>query len=66
MVTTEDNKLLVRRFYEEVVNTGNVDELAQFISPEYVEVYNNTRYPMGLEGAREHVIGGRKTTPIFI
>ena len=27
MVSTEENKRLVRRFYEDVVNTGNVDQL---------------------------------------
>lgn len=63
MVSTEENKSLVRRFYEEVVNTGNVDELDALISPDYVEVYNNTRYPVGIEGAREHVLGGRRTYP---
>jgi predicted ester cyclase len=60
-VSTEENKLLVRRFYEEVVNTGNVEQLADLISPDYVEVYNNTRYPIGIEGAKEHVLGGRRT-----
>ena len=63
IVSTEENKLLARRFYEEVVNTGNVEELANLISPDYVEVYNNTRYPIGTEGAKEHVLGGRKTYP---
>ena len=62
-MTIEETKVLVRRYYEEIINTGNVDLLPQFISPEYVEVYNDTRYPMGLEGAREHVLGGRKTYP---
>ena len=62
-MSTEENKLLARRFYEEVVNTGNVEELANLISPDYVEVYNNTRYPIGTEGAKEHVLGGRKTYP---
>jgi hypothetical protein len=33
----EDNKLLVRRYYEEVVNTGNVDLIDSIISPEYTE-----------------------------
>ena len=30
----EDNKRLVRRYVEEVVNTGNLDALPQFIAPE--------------------------------
>ncbi len=62
-MAVDDNKLLVRRYYEEVVNTGHVNGLADFISPEYVEVHNNTRHSIGLEGAKEHVIGVRETYP---
>jgi predicted ester cyclase len=62
-VSAEENKVLVRRYYEEIVNTGNVDRLAEFISPDYVEVYNNTRQAIGVEGAKEHVLGVRKTYP---
>lgn len=60
-MSTEQNKRLVRGYIEEVVNTGNVDRLAEFIARDYVEVYNNVRYPLGLEGAREHILGGRRT-----
>ncbi len=59
----DENKLLVRRYYEEIVNTGDVDRLAEFISPDYVEFYNNVCYPVGLEGARQHVLGVRNTYP---
>jgi predicted ester cyclase len=62
-MSVAENKLLVRRYYEEVVNTGNVDDIAEFISPDYVEVYQNTRYAMGVEGAKQHVFGGRQTYP---
>lgn len=62
-MSADENKLLVRRYYEEVVNTGNVDQLAEFVSPDFVEVHNNTRYPVGLEGAKEHVLGVRETYP---
>jgi predicted ester cyclase len=61
--SADESKLLVRRYYEEVVNTGNVDQLAEFISPAFVEVHNNTRHPIGLEGAKEHVLGVRETYP---
>jgi len=60
-VSTEDNKLLVRRYYEEVVSTGDVDALPKFIAPEYTEVHNNRRHPVGLEGAKEHILGVRTT-----
>lgn len=59
----EENKLLVRRYIEEVVNTGDVTKLAEFISPDYVEVFNNVRYSVGLEGARRHVLGVRDVYP---
>ena len=62
-MSADENKLLVRRYYKEVVNTGNVDQLAEFISPAYVEVHDNTRHPIGLEGAKEHVLGVRQSYP---
>jgi predicted ester cyclase len=61
--TTNNNKDLVRRYYEEVVNTGNLANLERFISPDYVEVYEGVRHPIGLEGARSHIAGGRATYP---
>ncbi len=60
-MTTQKNKELVRRYYEEIVNTGDVNAISEFISPDYVEVYDNTRYPVGIEGAKAHIIGGRQT-----
>jgi predicted ester cyclase len=45
------------------VNTGNVSTLREFIAPDYVEVYSNTRHPAGLEGARQHILGVRETCP---
>lgn len=58
-----DNKKLVRHFYEQVVNTGNVEEVERFISPDYVEVHENSRYAIGLSGMKEHILGVRKTYP---
>lgn len=60
-MSPEDNKRVVRRYIEEVVNTGDVERLAEFIAPDYTEVYNNVRYASGLEGARQHILGGRQT-----
>ncbi|MDJ0656137.1 MAG: ester cyclase [Xanthomonadales bacterium] len=62
-MTPEENKYLVRRYYEEVANTGNVSNLADFISPDYVEVHDNVRYEIGIDGARDHVLGVRNTFP---
>ena len=35
----------------------------EFIAPEYVEVFNNQRYDVGIEGAKRHVRGVRETYP---
>lgn len=59
----EENKLLVRRFYEEVVNTGDVESIEHFIAPEYVEVQDGKRLAAGIEGAKAHVVGVRQTYP---
>jgi predicted ester cyclase len=59
----EENKRLVRRYLEEVVATGDVSGIAEFIAPDYVEVYEGKRFLLGLEGAREHVLGVRRTYP---
>ncbi|NIR49209.1 ester cyclase [candidate division KSB1 bacterium] len=45
------------------MNTGNVNRTAEFISPDYVEVHNNVRHAVGLEGAKAHVPGVRDTYP---
>ncbi len=62
-MSIDKNKLLIRRYIEEVINTGNVDEIEQFISPNYNEVHAGTRHPIGIEGAKEHILGVRQTYP---
>jgi predicted ester cyclase len=62
-MSIDENKQLVLRYIEEVVNTGIVDEIEQYISPDYAEIYQGKRYPMGIEGAREHILGVRQTYP---
>jgi predicted ester cyclase len=59
----EQNKEVVRRYIEEVFNTGDVERLTEFVSPDYVEVYENQEYPIGLEGAEQHVLGVRSAFP---
>ena len=56
-------KIFVRRYYEEVVNTGAIDEVARFISPDYVEMHDNKRHPIGIDGAKDHIRGVRQTYP---
>lgn len=60
MSSEVDNKLLVRRFYEEIVNTGDIDRISDFIAPDYVEIHDGVRYPVGIDGAKEHVVGVRQ------
>ncbi len=62
-MSRDDNCTLVRRYYEEVVSTGAVDRTAEFIAPEYTELYEGRRYPLGIEGAKQHVTGVRNTYP---
>jgi predicted ester cyclase len=56
----EDNKRVVREYIETVVNTGNCDNISGFISPDYAEVFNHQKYPSGIEGAKEHIMGVRE------
>lgn len=62
-MSTEANKKLVRRYYEEVVNSGAVDRVPAFVSPDYTEVHDDARYRLGIEGAQEHIRGVRRTYP---
>ena len=60
---TSPQKRIVRRFYEEVVNTGDVTRIAELISPECIEMDGNTPLPSGIEGVVNHVRGVRTTFP---
>ena len=62
-MSIEENKDLVRRYCEQVVYTGAVEEVPRFVSPDYVEVLDNQRYAVGIEGAKEHIRGVRQTYP---
>jgi predicted ester cyclase len=62
-MSAESNKLLIRQYIENVVNTGDISLVEEYISPEYVEVYDGKRYRMGIAGAKEHIIGVRTTYP---
>ena len=60
-MSTEHNKTLVRRYYEEVVAVRDVGRLTEFVAPDYVEIFDNVRYPCGLDGAKAHIEGGHET-----
>ena len=59
-MSTAENKTLVRRFYEEVAAAGDVERLSEFVAPDYVEIFDNVRYPCGVDGAKAHIEGGHK------
>jgi predicted ester cyclase len=60
---TTDNKALIRRFTEEIENTGNVTNIREFIAEDYIEVYEGKRYPIGIQGAIDHVLAVRRVFP---
>jgi predicted ester cyclase len=62
-MSIEENKKLIRSYIEEVINTGNVKRIEKFISPKYTEVHEGQRHKVGIEGAKDHIIGVRQTYP---
>jgi predicted ester cyclase len=58
-----DNKLIIRRFIEEIENTGDVSNIHEFISEDYVEVHEGKHHRIGIKGAIDHVLGVRKVFP---
>lgn len=62
-MSLEENKAMVRRYYEEVGNTGDLGNIEQYISTEYTEVYEGKRHAVGVEGAKAHILGVRQTYP---
>jgi predicted ester cyclase len=63
MSHTERNKALVRRFILEVVNTGDVDRLAELVSPECIETDGKVRVHSGVPGMAEHIRAVRAIYP---
>ena len=60
-MSLENNKLIVRKYIEEVINTGNIDKIENYISPDYTEIFEGKMYKLGIEGVKEHVKGVRNT-----
>lgn len=58
-----NNKSIVKNYIENVLNTGNVEIITQFIDPDFTEVYRNKRYSIGVDGAKEHIKGVRNIYP---
>jgi predicted ester cyclase len=58
-----DNKTIIRQYVERIENTGDVSNIGEFISQDYTEVYEGERYPIGIQGAIDHVLGVRRVFP---
>lgn len=63
MTTESQNKLLARRFLEEVVNTGAVERLSDFLAPEYEAPLLGIT---GIDQAREHLLTFRRCYPDMV
>jgi predicted ester cyclase len=57
------SKSIIKRYIEEVVNTGNTTRIKKYISEGYTEIHEGKAHKLGIKGAREHVEGVRKTYP---
>jgi steroid delta-isomerase-like uncharacterized protein len=52
-MSTEENKALYRRWFEEVVNRGNLELADQLLAPDYVLHFPGIRAPVGREGHKQ-------------
>jgi predicted ester cyclase len=60
---TPDNKTIIRQYVERIENTGDVSNIREFISEDYTEIYEGERYPIGIQGAIDHILGVRRVFP---
>lgn len=58
-----DNRTIIRQYMELIENTGDVSDIREFVSEDYTEVYEGERYPIGIQGAIDHVLGVRRVFP---
>ena len=57
------NKAIIRQYVERIENTGDVTDIRAYIAEDYTEVYEGERYPIGVQGAIDHVLGVRRAFP---
>ena len=62
-MSVENNKQIIREYIEKVVNTGNVDDIEKYISPDFYEGNKPGGQIVGIEGAKQHILGVRQTYP---
>lgn len=44
---TKPSKQIVREYYEQIVSGGVLDRVGEYIAPDYEEVHEGQRYPLG-------------------
>jgi len=54
-MSTEDNKALIRRFYEEVFNKKNLAAIDDFFAPDHVDHTLPPGLPVGPEGTKQAI-----------
>jgi predicted ester cyclase len=52
----EENKRVVRRFFEELFGTGNLNVLDELVAPHAVHAASTSNWEPGREGFRKHVL----------
>jgi predicted ester cyclase len=58
-----ENKEIVKQYIENILNTGNDEDLSTFISPRYTEVVKNKKYRLGIKGIQKKIAGIRERYP---
>jgi len=62
-MSIERNKQLICHYIENIVNTGDVQDIDQYISPAYYEGNRPNGQVVGIEGAKHHIASVRETYP---
>ena len=58
-----EKKEIVKQYIENILNTGDAEELSKFVSPHYTEILNNKRYRLGLKGIERKIADIRGIYP---
>ncbi|MBI4788258.1 MAG: ester cyclase [Chloroflexi bacterium] len=64
-MTTEQNKANVKRFVEQILNTGQLDRMGEFFTPDFVDHARTPGYPPGIEGTKQFFGELRAAFPDF-